>query len=639
MPEVRLTHQQNVLLPWIPNDRVEALLAEPLAQELSPQPELFTRGLQTCTGKEFCGLAKVHTKDRAAEIARFLDAHVVKNGHGEDFRLHFAGCSSSCAQHQIADVGIEGVLKKVDGEFIEAMDIRIGGRLGPDPRFGDVVLKKVPALGPRRDAAADLLALRDQPRRGRDVPRLRGPHPARVVDRAAHARGGRGLMTAEAVIADAVERFHPRVALACSFQKEETVLLDLLFKARPGARVFALDTRVLFDETYEYWEEVEERYGTRVEVFAAEDPPDRLWESDPAGCCGIRKVTPLKQALERARRVDHRHAARAVADALGHRGDRLGRQARAVEVQPAGGLDRARRVVVHRRSRAALPPAARRRVRLDRLHALHAARERSRGSLGGEREDRVRPARLSHLDHLESEAVHVMREVAAERERPALLFSGGKDSIVLLRLAEKAFRPGRFPFPLLHVDTGHNFPEVLEFRDRRVAELGEELIVASVQESIDSGRVVEERGPRASRNRLQTTTLLDAIEAHRFDACFGGARRDEERARAKERVISLRDDFGGWDPRRQRPELWDLYNTRVGPGEHLRVFPLSNWTELDVWQYILRERDRGPVDLPGPRARRVRARRDAAGRLRARRAASTARRSSPSGCATARSAT
>ncbi len=182
-----------------------------------------------------------------------------------------------------------------------------------------------------------------------------------------------------------------------------------------------------------------------------------------------------------------------------------------------------------------------------------------------------------------------MREVAAERERPALLFSGGKDSIVLLRLAEKAFRPGRFPFPLLHVDTGHNFPEVIEFRDRRVAELGERLLVASVQDSIDAGRVVEERGPRASRNRLQTTTLLDAIEEHRFDACFGGARRDEERARAKERVISLRDDFGGWDPRRQRPELWDLYNTRVGTGEHLRVFPLSNWTELDVWQYIGQE--------------------------------------------------
>ena len=197
---------------------------------------------------------------------------------------------------------------------------------------------------------------------------------------------------------------------------------------------------------------------------------------------------------------------------------------------------------------------------------------------------------VSHLRALEAEAIHVMREVAAELERPVLLFSGGKDSIVLLRLAEKAFRPGRFPFPLMHVDTGHNFPEVIEFRDRRVAELGEQLIVASVQESIEKGRVVEETGPRASRNRLQTTTLLDAIEEHGFDAAFGGARRDEERARAKERVFSFRDDFGGWDPKRQRPELWALYNGRVRRGEHVRVFPLSNWTELDVWQYIAEER-------------------------------------------------
>jgi sulfate adenylyltransferase subunit 2 len=196
---------------------------------------------------------------------------------------------------------------------------------------------------------------------------------------------------------------------------------------------------------------------------------------------------------------------------------------------------------------------------------------------------------LTHIRALEAEAIHVMREVAAELENPVLLFSGGKDSIVLLRLAEKAFRPGRFPFPLMHVDTGHNFPEVIEFRDRRVAELGERLVIASVQESIDAGRVTEETGPRASRNRLQTTTLLDAIEEHGFDAAFGGARRDEERARAKERIFSFRDDFGGWDPKRQRPELWSLYNGRIRRGEHVRVFPLSNWTELDVWQYIADE--------------------------------------------------
>jgi sulfate adenylyltransferase subunit 2 len=196
---------------------------------------------------------------------------------------------------------------------------------------------------------------------------------------------------------------------------------------------------------------------------------------------------------------------------------------------------------------------------------------------------------LSHLRALEAEAMHIMREVAAELERPVLLFSGGKDSIVLLRLAEKAFRPAPFPFPIMHVDTGHNFPEAIEFRDRRVAELGEKLIVASVQDSIDAGRVVEETGPRASRNRLQTVTLLDAIARHGFDAAFGGARRDEERSRAKERVFSFRDDFGQWDPKRQRPELWSLYNGRIRRGEHVRVFPISNWTELDVWQYIAEE--------------------------------------------------
>ena len=196
---------------------------------------------------------------------------------------------------------------------------------------------------------------------------------------------------------------------------------------------------------------------------------------------------------------------------------------------------------------------------------------------------------MNHLEVLEAEAIHVIREVAAELERPVLLFSGGKDSIVLLELARRAFRPGVVPFPVMHVDTGHNFPEVIEFRDRHVPDV----LVASVQRSIDRGRVRDE----PSRNRLQTTTLLDAIEEHRFDAAFGGARRDEERARAKERVFSFRDDFGQWDPRRQRPELWNLYNGRVRAGEHVRVFPLSNWTELDVWEYVRAEGLGAAADL------------------------------------------
>ena len=196
---------------------------------------------------------------------------------------------------------------------------------------------------------------------------------------------------------------------------------------------------------------------------------------------------------------------------------------------------------------------------------------------------------LSTLDILEAEAVHVIRECAAECERPVLLFSGGKDSIVLAHLAVKAFAPAGLPFPLMHVDTGHNFPEVIAYRDRFVTEIDERLIVANVQDSIDQGRVQDEAGPRASRNRLQTTTLLDAIAEHRFDAALGGARRDEERSRAKERFFSHRDVFGQWDPRNQRPEPWTIYNTKLRSGEHFRVFPLSNWTEIDIWMYIERE--------------------------------------------------
>ncbi|MET0567004.1 MAG: sulfate adenylyltransferase subunit CysD [Acidimicrobiia bacterium] len=200
----------------------------------------------------------------------------------------------------------------------------------------------------------------------------------------------------------------------------------------------------------------------------------------------------------------------------------------------------------------------------------------------------------SHLRALESESVHIIREAVAESENPVLLFSGGKDSALVLRLAVKAFWPARLPFPVMHVDTGHNFDEVIEFRDRTITELEADLIVASVQEAIDQGRVTEETGPRASRNRLQTEALLNAIDKHRFDVVFGGARRDEEKARAKERVFSFRDEFGQWDPKNQRPELWSLYNGKHRNGEHMRVFPISNWTEMDVWQYIEEE----GIELP-----------------------------------------
>src|SRR5262249_15858358 len=193
---------------------------------------------------------------------------------------------------------------------------------------------------------------------------------------------------------------------------------------------------------------------------------------------------------------------------------------------------------------------------------------------------------ISHLDALEAESIHLLREVAAEFERPVLLFSGGKDSVVMLHLAKKAFWPAKLPFPVMHVDTGHNFPEVLEFRDSTVERLGVNLVVASVQASIDAGRVNEDPTPGASRTPLQTTTLLDAIEEYSFDAVMGGARRDEEKARAKERFFSFRDEFGQWDPKNQRPEIWSIYNGRHRKGEHIRVFPLSNWTELDIWQYV-----------------------------------------------------
>jgi sulfate adenylyltransferase subunit 2 len=201
---------------------------------------------------------------------------------------------------------------------------------------------------------------------------------------------------------------------------------------------------------------------------------------------------------------------------------------------------------------------------------------------------------FDYLDHLEAQAIHILHEVAGQFERPALLFSGGKDSITLVRLAEKAFRPGKFPFPLVHIDTGHNFPEVIDYRDRLAATLGEKLIVRKVEDTIRRQGLTDGSGKFPSRNALQTNTLLEVIEEFEFDACIGGARRDEEKARAKERIFSIRDEFGAWDPKRQRPELWDIYNGAIRKGENVRVFPISNWTELDVWQYIRRE----AIELP-----------------------------------------
>ena len=368
--------------------------------------------------------------------------------------------------------------------------------------------------------------------------------------------------------------------------------------------MFTIDTGALFPETYEVWRQVERRYGLRVEVMDAVNT-NGGWSAEH--CCGERKVAALERALGGVE-----------AWITGIRREQAPTRASA----PKHGFDSARGVwkfspladwteqdvwrYVREHELPYHPPRSR--LRVHRLCAMHPAGGRARRPLGRTAQDGV-AARVSaasasvcslpaetdvsleirHLRALESEALHVIREVAAELERGVLLFSGGKDSAVLLHLARKAFWPAALPFPVMHVDTGHNFDEVIRYRDRLVEELSAELIVASVQESIDHGRVVEETGPRASRNRLQSVTLLDAIERHGFKAAFGGARRDEERARAKERILSFRDDFGQWDPKRQRPELWNLYNGFVKPGEHVRVFPLSNWTELDVWQYVREE--------------------------------------------------
>jgi sulfate adenylyltransferase subunit 2 len=400
--------------------------------------------------------------------------------------------------------------------------------------------------------------------------------------------------SAEEVLAYAVERFHPQLTMACSFQKEESVLVHMLMGICPEARVFTIDSGVLFPETLQTWKRFEDRFGVQIEVIDARSPGEP-WTLQR--CCTEAKVDALERALDgveawisgiRREQAPTRSAASKL-----ERDERRG----IWKVNPLVDWSATSTSTIFLTTRCT--------IRAMRRSAAPRARSPAPGGKGGgpaptrssagstsdgfHRRMNPQHYELSYLEALESESIHIFREVAAEFERPVLLFSGGKDSLVLLRLAEKAFRPGRFPFPIMHVDTGHNFPEVIEFRDQVIEQLGERLIVASVQDSIDKGRVVEETGPRASRNRLQIVTLLDAIAEHGFDAAFGGARRDEERARAKERVFSFRDDFGQWDPKSQRPELWALYNARINKGEHVRVFPISNWTELDVWQYIAAE--------------------------------------------------
>ena len=322
-------------------------------------------------------------------------------------------------------------------------------------------------------------------------------------------------MNVTEVLAQAVERHHPRLVMLCSFQKEESVLVDELVRLAPDARIVTIDTGVLFPETLATWRAFEQRFGVDVEIEDATGD----W-TGPEHCCGERKVAALERALAGVDAWITGIRREQSPDARRRAAGRVRRQARDLEVQPARRVDREGPLAAHPRARPAVPPAARPGLRVDRLRAVHQPRQRPRGPLGRPVQDRMRAARmtadhappaLSHLRALEAEAIHVIREVAAEREKPALLFSGGKDSIVLVRLAQKAFAPGKVPFPLLHIDTGHNFPEVIAFRDRLVAEHGLELLVGSVQESIDTGRVREETGPRASRNRLQTVTLLDAI--------------------------------------------------------------------------------------------------------------------------------
>ncbi len=412
------------------------------------------------------------------------------------------------------------------------------------------------------------------------------------------------------------ERFAGHIVFSTSFGLEDQAVTHLIHSLNLPIRIFTLDTGRLFPETYATWTRTLEHYGLPIDVYAPDNTalqnlvsqkgPDSFYASveNRKECCHIRKVEPLQRAL------------------LGQKvwvtGIRAEQSANrqtmsALEWDPALGLFKFHPLFYWTLEELQSYPARPQVVRPTTL--VHGMLDHDRALIefrrvvGSNLQKGMRPAPFNrqqktthdcrscfmnqpfdYLDHLEAQAIHILREAAGQFERPALLFSGGKDSIVLVKLAEKAFRPGKFPFPLIHIDTGHNFPEVLRFRDQLAERLGETLLVRHVEDTIRRQGLPDPGGKFPSRNALQTYTLLETIEELELDACIGGARRDEEKARAKERIFSIRDEFGQWDPKRQRPELWDLYNGHIRKGENVRVFPISNWTELDVWNYIRREK-------------------------------------------------
>ena len=577
----RTTVHQNFLLRWVRNESVydvwqalrEIGLGDSGADEIND--------VVSCPGTDSCKLGITSSMGLNHAVRERIESMEITDPLTRRIHVKMSGCPNGCSQHHIANIGFYGASIKVGEHTIPAYVAHIGGTYeGGEVAYGTRLKVRLPAkrvpeaverwlrmyeaereeneafndyatrIGEMRfeDEARDLsLPVEFNLENMSTVHRL-----AAQGDLPGDPGGGRmrGVVgnTAEEVLATAVERHHPNLIMACSFQKEESVLIDMLMKIEPSARVFTIDTGALFADTYEVWRKVEDRYDLHVEVFDASSM-NGPWT--PENCCGPRKVAALAAGARRRGRLDHGHPPRAVPHARGRPEGGVDGDPRRVEVQPAGGLVGGRRVEVRARARPALPPASRPGLRLDRLRPLHPSRCRPRRPLGRAGEDGVRAARvstreasvsspgrdadhmtyeISHLRALESEAIHVIREVAAELERCVLLFSGGKDSAVLLHLARKAFHPGALPFPVMHVDTGHNFPEVIEYRDRLVAELGADLIVAS-RAGLDRQR--PGGGGDGPAGVPQPAPVGDAPRRHRGARVQGGLRRRAPRRGAR----------------------------------------------------------------------------------------------------------